>query len=319
MTDSVEGAMRLFRPSLPMAVAYSGGADSTALLVASVRKWPGLVHAWHVNHGLQAAAAQFEAGCRTLCDSLDVPLTVVRVDASPAAGQSPEDAARKARYKAFSGLALAPHAGVAIKTIALGQHANDQVETLLLALSRGAGLAGISAMPRTWLRDGLVFHRPFLGVSGQDIRTWLDGQGITFCEDPSNQDMRYTRNKIRSTVMPALADVFPQFLETFARSSEHAAQGQMLLEELALQDLSSAVDAEGLISIKVVQQLSLARQSNLLRYWLNARWAVVPSTAQLLELRSQIVACVTRGHRIHIKVGEGFVTRKGPVLTWYNP
>ena len=319
MTLSIDAALRDFSPPLPLAVALSGGADSTALLVACAEKWPGQVEAWHVNHGLQAAAADFEFHCESLCASLQVPLRVARVNASAASGQSPEDAARRARYKAFSALSQVGYAQTAIKSVAIAQHANDQIETLILALSRGAGLAGLSAMPAQWERDGLFFYRPWLQVASQDIRDWLQLRGIAFCEDPTNGDMRFTRNRIRAQVMPTLQTVFPQMLDTFARSARHAAQGQELLSALALQDWALVAREDGQPVVKALQRLSAARQANVLRHWLQASFGVIPSTAQLQELQSQVQACVTRGHSIHIKVGQGFVQSKGPVLTWYNP
>ena len=312
--------MRGFNPELPLAVALSGGADSVALLVACVEKWPGQVVAVHINHGLQDAASLFEDHCRALCQQLNVPLTVQTVDASKQAGQSPEDAARQARYKAFEALALMECAQGTIKSIAIAQHADDQVETLLLALSRGAGLAGLSAMPAHWQRDGLDYHRPLLAVAGTDIRSWLTRCGMAFVEDPTNQDEQFTRNRIRARVMPALRAAFPQFLDTFARSASHAAQAQIVLDEVAVEDVHAiSRSGDGLLRIKALQLLSRPRQANALRYWLKSRFQVVPSTAQLSELLDQLADCTTRGHRIHIKVGPGFVQRSSDVLTWYNP
>ncbi|MBC7618814.1 MAG: tRNA lysidine(34) synthetase TilS [Candidatus Saccharibacteria bacterium] len=322
MTQAFSAALHHFSPKLPLAVALSGGADSTALLVACAAKWPGLVQAWHINHGLQAAASGFEVHCQQWCALLQVPLHITRIDASARSGQSPEDAARIARYQAFDALALMDSAGPAIQSVALAQHANDQVETMLLALSRGAGLAGLSAMPAHWQRGTLQYYRPLLQVAGADIRDWLQQRSISFCEDPTNSDTRYTRNRIRLQVMPALQAAFPQFLDTFARSAGHAAQGQSLLDDLAGQDWLLVAREDGLPRIKPLQQLylghGLARQANVLRHWLKQHWQVVPSAAQLRELQAQIQACTTRGHRIHIKVGPGFVQSRGPVLTWYN-
>ncbi|QTN29267.1 tRNA lysidine(34) synthetase TilS [Rhodoferax sp. AJA081-3] len=320
MTQSVDQAMAGFDPALPLAVALSGGADSVALLVASAEKWPGQVSAVHINHGLQAAATLFEDHCRTLCKRLNVPLHVQAVNASKQAGQSPEDAARQARYMAFSALAPDKYGGVAIKSIAIAQHADDQVETLLLALSRGAGLAGLSAMPAHWQRDGLDYYRPLLQVAGADIRAWLVQRGVAFVEDPTNSDEQFTRNRIRARLMPALRSAFPQFLDTFARSASHAAQGQQLLDEVAVQDVQTiARSTDGLPRIKALQGLSRPRQANALRYWLKQNYQCVPSTVQLAELLDQVADCTTRGHHIHIKVGSGFVQRSSDVLTWYNP
>lgn len=309
----VEHAVAAFEPGLPLAVGLSGGADSTALLVACARRWPGRVHAYHVHHGLQASADDFEAHCRRLCAGFAVPLAVARVDARHANGESPEDAARRARYASFASLARQADAGIA--DIALGHHADDQVETVILALSRGAGLSGLAAMPGSARRGGLTYHRPFLQLAGAEIRAWLQGQGIAWVEDPSNGDARYTRNRIRATVLPALEQVFPQFRATFARTASHAAQAQALLVEVAGQDLQ-AVGVPP--RIEALQALSRARQANVLRHWLLRTHGCTPSTAQLEELLGQVDACRTRGHRVHIKVGTGFVDRLGPVLDWYN-
>jgi tRNA(Ile)-lysidine synthase len=309
--------MRAFEPALPLGVAYSGGADSTALLVACVRKWPGQVQAIHVNHGLQAAAAEFESHCQAACLRLGVPLHVANVDAQGGPGQSPEDAARIARYKALSSFASDECNGVRIQSIAIAQHADDQVESILLALGRGAGLAGLSGMPARWRRSGMDFHRPFLHVAGAELRRWLQANAVPFVSDPTNVDTRYTRNHIRAKVLPALQAVFPQFRDTFNRSACHAAQAQSLMEEVAAEDWLMVVHAaSGLPQIRGLQALSGARQSNVLRHWLKKDYGVIPSAAQLQELRKQLQACTTRGHKIHLKVGAGFLGRSGATLRW---
>ncbi|MCF8159482.1 MAG: tRNA lysidine(34) synthetase TilS [Polaromonas sp.] len=314
MTRSFEQAMALFEPTLPLAVAYSGGADSTALLLACARKWPGRVTAVHVHHGLQAAADDFERHCRNFCADLQIPLLVQKVDARHAPGQSPEAAARHARYQAIDALALQRQA--AVQTIAMAQHADDQIETLLLALSRGAGLPGLSAMAERWQRAGLTYCRPLLQVSGVTIRDWLEAQGARFIEDPSNVDERFTRNRIRARLMPALQACFPQFRDTLARSSRHAAQAQALLQEVATEDLARVGVPP---DIKALQALSQPRLVNVLRHWLMNTYRVTPTSAQLEALMAQIAACRTRGHQLHLKVGQGFCVRRGKVLDWYNP
>jgi tRNA(Ile)-lysidine synthase len=316
VTDTLADALAAFSPALPLAVAYSGGADSTALLLACVQKWPGQVFALHVHHGLQTAADEFERHCRAFCELLDVPLFVKRVDARHASGQSPEDAARRARYQALAALAQQQDRLGAIKSIAIAQHADDQIETILLALSRGAGLPGLSAMPACWQRDGIAYHRPLLKVRSSDIRTWLAERKVEFIEDPSNAHEQLTRNKIRARLMPVLEASFPRFRDTFARAAVHAAQAQALLLEVAAQDL----ELVGLPPVIArLQSLTRARQGNVLRHWLQIVHQTTPSTAQLTELLDQIEACRTRGHRIHIKLGVGFAERRGALLHWYNP
>ncbi|OAK58205.1 tRNA(Ile)-lysidine synthetase [Variovorax paradoxus] len=316
MDSAFERAMAAFEPAhWPLAVGFSGGADSTALLAACAARRPGEVVAFHVHHGLQAAADDFERHCRNVCERLAVPLRVHRVDARHARGDSPEDAARRARYSAFAEMARMDGSAPAIQSIALGHHADDQIETLLLALSRGAGLPGLAAMPARAQRGGLEIHRPLLAVAGADIREWLAGRGLPWIEDPTNGDARYTRNRIRAVVLPALAQAFPQFRATFARSIGHAAQAQELLDELAAQDMETVGNPP---RIATLQTLSHSRQANVLRHWMMQAHGSAPSAAQLDQLLSQVRACTTRGHRIHLKVAAGFIERKGDFLHWYN-
>ena len=293
-------------PPLPLGVAYSGGADSTALLLAAAGCWPGQVQAIHINHGLQSAADDFVQVCESVCLKAGVPLQVVRIDARHSSGESPEGAARRSRYAALATAALAKN----LKGMLLGQHADDQVETLLLALSRGAGLPGLSAMPVQFERGGVMFYRPLLKTPSAVFRQWLVQQQIPFVDDPTNTDERFTRNRIRSRLLPVLAQALPQFRATFARSARHAAQAQALLVEVAAQDLAAIGTPP---AIKVLQNFSTPRQANVLRHWLLQQNAT-PSAAQLDQLLNQIAACTTRGHQIHIKVAQGQVIRFGQHL-----
>ncbi|PUE10867.1 tRNA lysidine(34) synthetase TilS [Limnohabitans sp. T6-5] len=312
MAQTLEQALADFSPGLPFAVAFSGGADSTALLLACAQRWPGQVRAVHIHHGLQDEADDFERHCQDLCQALNVPLAVRRVQAGHAPGQSPEDAARKARYQALAEAVQTEWPEV--HDIALAQHADDQVETLLIALSRGAGLPGLASMPAHWQRLGLSWHRPLLGVAGAALREGLKAQGQSWIEDPTNVEERYTRNRIRAHILPALAQTLPAFRDTFARSAAHAAQAQEVLNEVAAQDLAHTGVPPRILAL---QQLSRARQALVLRHWLLHHHATTPSAAQLNELLDQVAACLTRGHRLHLKVGQGFVRREGASLAWH--
>lgn len=311
-----EQALARFAPRLPLAVAFSGGADSTALLLACWRRWPQQVAAIHVHHGLQQAADDFAGFCRDFCAQHGIALQIEHCDARPGSGQSPEDAARQARYAALArgAAALRLQQGWPQQPdIALAHHADDQVETLLLALSRGAGLPGLAAMPASWQRQGLHWHRPLLAVPGAQLRQWLQAQGQGWVEDPSNTDVRYTRNRIRQQLLPVLELAFPGFRQTFARSSAHAAQAQQILQEQAEQDLRHMGEPP---AIGALQQLSPGRQANALRHWLWHSHATVPSAAQLQELQRQIMACTTRGHAINLRLGRGRLLRQGEHLLW---
>ena len=317
MSRSLPDAIASFWPELPLAVGCSGGADSTALLLACSHKWPGQVVAIHVHHGLQRAADAFARHCTALCLQSSVPLIVRHVDARHARGDSPEDSARRARYQALDAAVHGGAGEILYPSVALAQHADDQVETILLALSRGAGLPGLAAMPSRRELRGVVYHRPLLAVSASDIRAWLASQGVAHVEDPSNTDQALTRNRIRARLLPALAQGFPQYRETFARSARHAAQAQQLLEEVGRDDLARFASKSGLL-ITSLQDLSVARQANLLRHWLRSEHGVSASAAQLDELLRQVAVCRTRGHRLDIKVANGFVRRVGAYVTWYN-
>jgi tRNA(Ile)-lysidine synthase len=296
---------------LPLGIAYSGGADSTALLHAAAQRWPGQIEALHVHHGLQHAADDFEDHCAATCDALGVPLHVGRVDARHAPGESPEDAARRARYATLAALAQAHD----LRHVALAQHADDQVETMLIALSRGAGLDGLAGMPRQIERHGIAFHRPLLDVHASALREWIAAAGVAHIDDPSNADLRYTRNRIRLQVLPALAAALPQFRETFARSARNAAKASGLLAEVAAGDIAAAGSPPALAALRVLPRERLA---NALRHWLKREHGAVPSEAQLDQLLDQIEACSTRGHRIRLKVAGGYVLREGEFLRWYN-
>ncbi|MBU1359148.1 MAG: tRNA lysidine(34) synthetase TilS [Gammaproteobacteria bacterium] len=292
-------------------MAYSGGADSTALLLAAASQWPGKVHALHVHHGLQHAADEFEDHCSAVCAKLGVPLHVAHVDARHGPGESPEDAARRARYETLAALGKTH----GLQHVALAQHADDQVETMLIALGRGAGLDGLAGMPRQMVRHGIHFHRPLLDVHGTVLRTWIAASGTAYVDDPTNSDHRYTRNRIREQVLPTLMAALPQFRETFARTARNAARASRLMAEIAAEDLARVGSPPALAALRSMPRERLA---NVLRHWLKRDHFAMPSEAQLEQLIGQIEACETRGHRIQLKVASGYLQREGDVLRWYN-
>lgn len=313
---AVDQWWRAWAPQLPEAgrggigVAFSGGADSTALLLAAHALWPQRVQALHVHHGLQAAADGFVEHVARVCAQLGVPLAVRRVQARHAPRQSPEDAARRARYAALADEARAQ--GLAV--VLLGHHAQDQAETVLLALSRGAGLAGLAGMPALRWHDGVAFGRPLLALDAAALRAGLATAGMPWVDDPSNASPAYTRNRIRAQLLPAWESTFgPGAWGVLTRSARHAAQAQTLLEELAALDLTHIGDPPALSALRA---LSSARVINALRYWLRTRHEASGSDAQWQEVARQIAAARTRRHRIHLRLGTGTLRREGDCLTW---
>jgi tRNA(Ile)-lysidine synthase len=274
--------------------------------------------AFHVHHGLQAAANSFATHCEVTVEQIrsapPIKLHVIRLQIALEKGYSAEERARAERYKALAD--MAQHHGA--DCVLLAQHADDQAESVLLALTRGAGLAGMSGMAARFERHGTAFARPWLGVARGDLEAWVRDNKLGFVTDPTNTDQRYTRNALRARVLPALQTVAPSFRASLARSAEHAAQAQELLDEYAhisLQVLSVSYDKYA-ISIVACMQLSEAQLSNALRYWLKTVHGTQASAAQLAELQAQIATSQRHGapRKLSIKVGHGRVFRQGNAL-----
>jgi len=255
-------------------VAFSGGLDSTVLLhlladYARTHDAPPLC-AVHIHHGLQAAADHWPQHCQSICDGLGIELKVVHVNVSP--GASLEQAARDARYGAFSQLL---GAGEVLFT---GQHREDQAETLLFRLLRGAGLRGLAAMPAARPLGQGRLVRPLLAVGRAQLLAYAKAQGLCWVEDPSNADIAFARNYLRGEVFPLLLQRWPQATANLARSAGHLGEALELLEELAVADLAGAEQGGpfawlGLDSLDLarLEALSPARQRNALQYWLSSR------------------------------------------------
>jgi tRNA(Ile)-lysidine synthase len=252
-------------------VGFSGGLDSTVLLHALAdlarRETLPPISAIHVHHGLQAAADAWPAHCRKVCDALGVSLQVISVQVKAQA--SLEQAARDARYAAFS---AALKSGEVLMT---AQHQDDQAETLLFRLLRGAGLRGLAAMPVSRALGQGSLLRPLLGVSRADLDAYAREHELTWIEDPSNDDPRFSRNYLRNQVLPTLTSRWPQAAANLARTAGHLDEAQQLLNELAEQDLEAARVGNRLpwvalpsLALAPLVGLSAARQRNALRHWL---------------------------------------------------
>ena len=252
-------------------IAFSGGLDSTVLLhlLAHLAKTESLppLSAIHIHHGLQAAADAWPQHCQSVCDALGVSLQVERVTVQP--GASLERAARDARYAVFSSLTQAND------VLLTGQHRDDQAETLLFRLMRGAGVRGLSGMPAQRPVGQGALIRPLLDVSRAELEAYAQTHQLRWIEDPSNQDRQFSRNYLRHQVMPRLTGRWPQAQASMARSAAHLREAQSLLDELAQIDLAHAATAHdfewlGLRSLALapLAALSAARQRNALSHWL---------------------------------------------------
>lgn len=272
-------------------VALSGGLDSTVLLHLMVRLGGELevpLRAIHVHHGLHPDAESWSAHCKALCKRLSVPLSVERVEVEKAPRRSLEAEARKARYQA---IARAMGAG---EMVLLAQHGDDQAETLLLQLLRGAGVAGLAAMPllRSW--HGGWLARPLLEETRESLEAWAEKEDLAWLEDPSNRDRRHARNYLRHEVIPLLRRRWPSLAKTMGRSARHCAEAQGLLEELAVCDLVTVATVNPWqLKLPPLARLSSARLRNLLRHWMANRGVMAPPEEVLARVERELLPART--------------------------
>lgn len=268
-----------------MAIALSGGRDSAALLhaCATWRDTGARVRlvALHVHHGLQADADGWERACAAMAEAVGVAFHARRVQVDTEAGQGVEEAAREARYAALESLCAATGASILL----MAHHQDDQAETVLLQLMRGAGVDGLAAMPM--VRVGAVaLVRPWIDTPRSEIALYAHAHALTWVEDPSNDDARYARNALRP-LLTGMAEHFPAYRETLARSAAHLADAAALIDEIAQADLARMTSSEGL-SVAALITLSAPRQRAVLRAWL-ARDGVRAVPARRLEdVRTQL-------------------------------
>jgi tRNA(Ile)-lysidine synthase len=279
---TVEAALGRLLPAWPEArlcVALSGGVDSIALLQAchalaeNHRQLE--LRAVHVHHGLQAAADVWAHHCQLLCERLAVPLQVIHLGLAPRAGESVEAEAREARYAALAERLLPG------EVLLTAHHQDDQCETLLLQLFRGAGVAGLAAMPAATPLGTGRHLRPLLDSSRAAIEDYARQAGLEWVEDPMNEAARFDRAFLRQQVTPLLRGRWPAVARTVARSAGHIAEAQGLLAALAAIDGEPLLDEDGHLAVAGLLALPRARQANVLRWWLRRQGLGPPSSARL--------------------------------------
>ncbi len=276
-------------------IAYSGGLDSHVLLhaLAQLRAThPLRLSAVHVDHGLSPLSAAWSRHCFAVCAALHVPLVLESVQVERGSGEGTEAAARRVRYAA-----LARHVGPD-DVLLTAHHQDDQAETLLLQLLRGAGVQGLAGMREEMHFSAGRHIRPLLAFRRSALRHYADSARLQWIEDPSNADVGYRRNLLRHEVLPLLTQHWPQAVALLARTAQHAGDGAELLDELAATDLAHCrwQDTAAVLSVSALLTLSLARQRNVLRYWLRARGFLAPSSQHLETLVSQLAVTTRSGH-----------------------
>lgn len=294
------------QPGNHLIVALSGGVDSVVLLhllAALSLKMQFTLSAVHINHGISTNADKWVKFCRDLCRTLGIPLKIARLKISRESGVSLEAAARDARYQVFGKLKA--------DYVVLAQHLDDQAETLLLQLLRGAGVKGLGAMPvvrkqavgtrKQASNSAPRILRPLLEVPRSEIETYACNNQLHWITDESNADVSFDRNFLRHEIFPVLEQRFPSYRTTFLRASRHLAEASSLLDELAAADGNNCSVA-GKLQVEGLRKLDFPRAKNLLRYALAQQGVTLPSTAKLEEILRQLLSSRPDG-KLHIAFG----------------
>lgn len=263
-------------------VAFSGGLDSAVLLHALAES-DRRVRAVHINHQLHPDAGHWLAHCERIARELRIEFSapLVRVPPNPAEGV--ESAARRVRYEALRAMLRVDEA------LLTAHHADDQLETVLLALLRGSGVDGLAAMPRCQ-RFGTGWHvRPLLGFTRDELSDWARERNLKWLDDPSNDSTRFDRNYLRAVVVPRLRERWPSAARAAVRTAGHLGEAAQLLDDMAARD-GVAANVGRCLDVAELAALAPARRRNLLRYWLDSRGARAPSTRKLAALEHDMLA-----------------------------
>lgn len=284
-------------------VGLSGGLDSVVLLhllrqFAPRFSWQ--LSALHIHHGISPHADAWADFCTDLCDKYSIPLQIEHVEIAPLRDHGIEAAARKLRHQAF--------AAYQRDFVALAHHADDQAETLLLQLLRGAGVRGAASMPVLTAPSGSpTYIRPLLHEARSEILRYAVDNGLQWIDDESNADDYYPRNYLRHRVMPILEQKFPSYRETLTRSTGHFAEANLLLDELALIDGRVAMD-DDCLQLVTLRELSFPRAKNLFRYFLHSRKVPMPQLARLTEILRQLLDA-RQDAAVNVRVGDFQIRR----------
>jgi tRNA(Ile)-lysidine synthase len=268
-------------------IAYSGGIDSHVLLhlCTSNRAVKDKLTAVYIDHGLQNDSKSWGEHCRKICTDLNVNFLCLPVSAAHKSGESPEEAARNARYQAFKSLLQSGDA------LLVAQHQDDQLETVLLQLFRGAGLKGLSGMPEVISFGKGHLIRPLLTQSKTDIRAYALHHGLNWIEDPSNQHSRFDRNFLRNDIIPQLILRWPGLAKTVARSAQHCADSQHLIDNLSLSWLEDCFNqSDKTLALSKLRTFSGDQQKLIIRAWFDRFQLKMPSVGVINQIVNSLIS-----------------------------
>ena len=304
--------------------AVSGGADSMCLLevLRELKDRAGFeLRVLHVHHGLRESAEGDLAHVKDCCERAGIPFTAVRVEAGSYAarsGMSVEEAARALRYEALKKAAEewdaeAPSGGTGTCRIAVAHHIEDQAETVLFNLVRGSRMAGLRGMLPV---NGRII-RPMLELSRGEIEAFLEDRGISWCEDETNADTRYSRNRIRKEVMPLLRQINAGVVEHIARAAEEAAETEEYLRAETERVLEAGCAREPVLRMEIPV---LLREADLIRrrvvYALIAEAAGGKKDLQDVHVQAVLELCRKQGNGV-LDVARGVRVRKSYDLLYF--
>lgn len=301
----IESVLNQHTPLSHIYVGYSGGVDSHVLLhlCASIKSLGGKITAVYVHHGLQAEAEFWAEHCKKIAEGLGVNFIELRVNAAAISGESPEEAARNARYAALKPLVSVD------KVLLIGQHRDDQLETVLLQLFRGAGLRGLSGIPETTFFGQGLMLRPLLNESKLDINDYAQTHQLHWIEDPSNQQNDYDRNFLRNTVVPLLKQRWVACDKTVSRSAKHCAEAQIVVSAVA-DELFYPVFSKTnkTLCISQLQAHKSPRQQLIIRHWFQSLGLRMPAQAFVERIQSDVIAAREDGDPMLL--GQGCFIRR---------
>ncbi|MFA6161878.1 MAG: tRNA lysidine(34) synthetase TilS [Methylobacter sp.] len=301
----IESALDQHKQPRHVYVAYSGGVDSHVLLhlCASIKLLKDKITAVYVHHGLQAEAESWAKHCEKTAEGLDVDFLVLWVNAFAKSGESPEEAARNARYTALKSLMDSDD------MLLLAQHREDQIETVLLQLFRGSGLRGLSGMPESMVFGQGVMLRPLLNVAKQAINDYARAHELSWVEDPSNQCNDYDRNFLRNAIVPLLKQRWPAIDKTVARSAKHCADAEVLVSEVADELFASVFnEPDKTLSIGRLLEHHGHQQQLVIRHWFQNLGLKMPAQAFVGRILGQVVAASENSNPV--LSGQGYDIRR---------
>lgn len=279
ITQTISTCLKKHRKLL---LAYSGGVDSTVLLHALVKlkqqQADLAVRAIYIHHGLSQNADNWASHCQQQCQQWEIPFIIEKVKLDISAGNI-EEQARNARYQAIYRHLKSD------EMLCTAQHLDDQCETFLLALKRGSGPSGLSAMPV----ESHQHLRPLLSISRKQIEAYANWHQLTWIEDESNQDDHYDRNFLRLNVLPIIDQRWPQFSQMVARSASLCQQQEALINELLLNDFHQVLTQQGQLRLSPLRDYSEYKRNAILRMWLRHQHVMMPSQKQLALIWQTVV------------------------------